>query len=273
MPVNDTGENRNISLVPHTMPPGGKPSVWEQIPDGKENTIRTDRPSGLFTNTVEDHIAIHSSEVHADLGRDSVGFPTGSYVVRDSGVDSPPPRDTYSASNVNAIPTHQNIPTTYEVAQWKTAVVGPAIPGEAAEQETSFPWYDVQPPPPVGFGIPVNRSVCPECLLIDCPDARSGYDCPAFLGYQRAYSFGFQHRGGPVGFGAPSGRFNPWSDEALAGKYGYEHLEHSSNPRGWTFENTDGCRLYGLGLVHLAPMNPGNADGPRDEGLESVPVS
>ncbi|KAJ7852364.1 hypothetical protein B0H14DRAFT_2760029, partial [Mycena olivaceomarginata] len=30
--------------------------------------------------------------------------------------------------------------------------------------------------------------------------------------------------------------------------YGYEHLPRSSNPRGWTFENTGGCRLYALGI-------------------------
>ncbi|KAK6971455.1 hypothetical protein R3P38DRAFT_3142808 [Favolaschia claudopus] len=59
---------------------------------------------------------------------------------------------------------------------------------------------------------------CPGCLLSECLNAVEG-----------------------------SGLRYDW-----AVRLGYSKLSPSSNPHGWTFENT-GCRLYRLGLKHLTP--------------------
>ncbi|KAJ7346065.1 hypothetical protein DFH08DRAFT_1007902 [Mycena albidolilacea] len=74
---------------------------------------------------------------------------------------------------------------------------------------------------------------CTECSYFECPNAAGGeYDgCP----YATVYEV--------------SARYDPYAG------YGYEHLPRSSNPRGWTFENTGGCRLYALGLKTLAPRS------------------
>jgi hypothetical protein len=74
---------------------------------------------------------------------------------------------------------------------------------------------------------------CTECGYFECPNAVGGeYDgCP----YATVYEV--------------SVRYDPYTG------YGYEHLPRSSNPRGWTFENTGGCRLYALGIKRLAPCS------------------
>ncbi|KAJ6450552.1 hypothetical protein C8R47DRAFT_1181444 [Mycena vitilis] len=69
---------------------------------------------------------------------------------------------------------------------------------------------------------------CPKCLFSECPNATENNGCP-YSTVQLAA------RGPHTG-------------------YGYEHLPCSSNPKGWTFENTAGCRLYGLGLKSLVPV-------------------
>ncbi|KAJ7823801.1 hypothetical protein B0H14DRAFT_3469816 [Mycena olivaceomarginata] len=75
---------------------------------------------------------------------------------------------------------------------------------------------------------------CTECGYFECPSNAAGGeydDCP----YATVYEV--------------SARYDPYVG------YGYEHLPPSSNPRGWTFENTGGCRLYALGLKTLAPCS------------------
>ncbi|KAJ7739241.1 hypothetical protein DFH07DRAFT_778778 [Mycena maculata] len=69
---------------------------------------------------------------------------------------------------------------------------------------------------------------CPDCGFFECPNTTGDYDCP----YSTVYD-------------VPD-RYD------YAGRYGYEGLPVSSNPHGWTFENT-GCRLYSLGLRSLTP--------------------
>ncbi|KAK6991717.1 hypothetical protein R3P38DRAFT_2913460, partial [Favolaschia claudopus] len=69
---------------------------------------------------------------------------------------------------------------------------------------------------------------CPGCLLSECLNAVEGSGCPFALIYEI-----------PVRY--------DW-----AVRLGYSKLSPSSNPHGWTFENT-GCRLYRLGLKHLTP--------------------
>ncbi|KAF7342207.1 hypothetical protein MVEN_01808600 [Mycena venus] len=78
----------------------------------------------------------------------------------------------------------------------------------------------------------------PSASSYECPNVTGEYDCPYTIVYEVS----------------ESARYDPYV------RYGYEHLPRSSNPRGWTFENTGGCRLYGLGLKSLAPMNNGTED-------------
>ncbi|KAJ7182208.1 hypothetical protein C8R43DRAFT_1115858 [Mycena crocata] len=81
---------------------------------------------------------------------------------------------------------------------------------------------------------------CPECLFFECPNATGEYSgCP----YGKVYDVPDRYDHAYVRSGVNINN----------GRYGYEHLPVSSNPRGWTFENT-GCRLYALGLKSLAPI-------------------
>ncbi|KAJ7769989.1 hypothetical protein B0H16DRAFT_1715621 [Mycena metata] len=73
---------------------------------------------------------------------------------------------------------------------------------------------------------------CSDCGFFECPNSTGECECP----YATVYEI--------------SGRYD------YGAGYGYERLPRSSNPNGWTFENTGGCRLYGLGLKSLAPMKP-----------------
>jgi hypothetical protein len=84
---------------------------------------------------------------------------------------------------------------------------------------------------------------CADCLFFECPNAEAEYDC---CPYATVYEV--------------SERYDPYVG------YGYEHLPRSANLRGWTFENTGGCRLYGLGLKNLAPVKT----EPAGAGEESV---
>lgn len=70
---------------------------------------------------------------------------------------------------------------------------------------------------------------CSECLFFEWPSTAGGYGCP----YATAYE-------------VYSACYDPYA------RYGYDHLPRSS--KGWTFENTGGCRLYSLGLKTLARM-------------------
>ncbi|KAJ7506443.1 hypothetical protein B0H11DRAFT_1903818 [Mycena galericulata] len=76
----------------------------------------------------------------------------------------------------------------------------------------------------------VNTQLCSECLSSECPNDTGAYGCP----YSTIYEI------------------PEWYD--IRQRYGYEHLPRSLNAQGWTFENT-GCRLYGLGLKHLNPLD------------------
>ncbi|KAJ7502665.1 hypothetical protein B0H11DRAFT_646075 [Mycena galericulata] len=85
-----------------------------------------------------------------------------------------------------------------------------------------------------------------ECRFFECPNTMGEYDCP----YSTIYDVPDRYE--------------------YASRYGYEHLPVSSNPQGWTFENT-GCRLYGLGLKSLTP--PASEDvieRVADERVESA---
>ncbi|KAJ7152910.1 hypothetical protein C8R46DRAFT_1228470 [Mycena filopes] len=89
--------------------------------------------------------------------------------------------------------------------------------------------YTTEPQP---RPLPAPYLPCTACGFFECPNIAGEYDsCP----YATVYEVG-EHT----------------QYDASAG-YGYEHLPRSANPRGWTFENTGGCRLYGLGLKSLAP--------------------
>ncbi|KAJ7122423.1 hypothetical protein C8R44DRAFT_876718 [Mycena epipterygia] len=91
---------------------------------------------------------------------------------------------------------------------------------------------------------------CPECLFFECPNATGDYGCPYSTVHDVPDRYDPTYCGVIV---APS------FDGLPSGRYGYEHLPMSANPRGWTFENT-GCRLYNLGLKGLAPVGAEGAE-------------